>query len=96
MKRAPKLFAAALSLALAGQTLATELKSWPAPAAKQLEAMIAANANKGNYAVFDMDNTSYRFDLEESLLPWRKDSVRSVEGRCGQHQQRYHQRFDNG
>jgi hypothetical protein len=27
--------------------------------------MIAANANKGNYAVFDMDNTSYRYDLEE-------------------------------
>ena len=73
MKRAPKLFAAALSLALAGQTLATELKSWPAPAAKQLEAMIAANANKGNYAVFDMDNTSYRFDLEESLLPFMEN-----------------------
>jgi phosphorylcholine phosphatase len=49
--------------------------------------MIAANANKGNYAVFDMDNTryvwlwmkgeprtdrrfSYRYDLEESLLPF--------------------------
>ncbi|WP_166361269.1 haloacid dehalogenase-like hydrolase [Pseudomonas akapageensis] len=73
MKLAPKLFTAALSLALAGQTLATELKSWPAPAAKQLEAMIAANANKGNYAVFDMDNTSYRFDLEESLLPFMEN-----------------------
>lgn len=23
-----------------------------------------------DYAVFDMDNTSYRFDLEESLIPW--------------------------
>lgn len=32
--------------------------------------MIARNAHKGNYAVFDMDNTSYRYDLEESLLPF--------------------------
>lgn len=71
MKLAPRLFAAALCLGLAGQVLAaTELKHWPAPAAKQLDAMIAANANKGNFAVFDMDNTSYRYDLEESLLPY--------------------------
>lgn len=35
--------------------------------------MIAANANKGNYAVFDMDNTSYRYDLEESLLPFMEN-----------------------
>ncbi|MNM50696.1 hypothetical protein D3C81_617450 [compost metagenome] len=49
---------------------ATELKHWPEPAAKQLDALIAANANKGAYAVFDMDNTSYRYDLEESLLPF--------------------------
>jgi phosphorylcholine phosphatase len=32
--------------------------------------MIAATANKDEYAVFDMDNTSYGFDLEESLLPF--------------------------
>ena len=66
-----KLIAAAICLALAGPALAaTELKHWPPEAAKQLGAMIAANANKGNYAVFDMDNTSYRYDLEESLLPF--------------------------
>ncbi|MDU9415728.1 haloacid dehalogenase-like hydrolase [Pseudomonas sp. zfem005] len=59
-----------LCMGLAGTTLATELKHWPAPAAKQLDALIAANANKGAYAVFDMDNTSYRYDLEESLLPF--------------------------
>ncbi|KAJ0157462.1 hypothetical protein CTA2_12683 [Colletotrichum tanaceti] len=47
-----------------------ELKHWPAEAARALDAMIAANANQSNYAVFDMDNTSYRFDLEESLLPY--------------------------
>jgi hypothetical protein len=63
MKFAPKLLAAALCLGLAGQAFSTELKHWPEAAAKQLDAMIAANANKGNFAVFDMDNTSYRYDL---------------------------------
>ena len=43
---------------------------WPAEARKTLDTMIEANAHKGNYAVFDMDNTSYRYDLEESLLPF--------------------------
>ncbi|OLN92834.1 hypothetical protein CCHL11_06724 [Colletotrichum chlorophyti] len=51
-------------------TAGPELKHWPAEAAKALNTMIAANANQSNYAVFDMDNTSYRFDLEESLLPY--------------------------
>ena len=77
MNLAPKLFAAVLTLglsvALASQTFATELTHWPAPAAKQLNAMIEANANKGNFAVFDMDNTSYRYDLEESLLPFMEN-----------------------
>lgn len=55
MKLAPKLLAAALCLGLASQVFAaTELKHWPAPAAKQLNEMIAANANKGNFAVFDI------------------------------------------
>jgi phosphoserine phosphatase len=35
-----------------------------------LNDMITHNANQSNYAVFDMDNTSYRYDLEESLLPF--------------------------
>jgi phosphoserine phosphatase len=73
MKIAPTLAAAALYLGLAGHAFATELTHWPAPAAKQLNAMIAANANKGNFAVFDMDNTSYRYDLEESLLPFMEN-----------------------
>ena len=63
----------ALCLGLAGQAFATDLKHWPADQAKALDAMIAANANKGNYAVFDMDNTSYRYDLEESLLPFMEN-----------------------
>lgn len=46
------------------------LDHWPADAATQLRRLIAGNANQSNYAVFDMDNTSYQFDLEESLLPY--------------------------
>ncbi|WP_434701319.1 haloacid dehalogenase-like hydrolase [Pseudomonas sp. D1-36] len=73
MKLVPHLLAVALGLGLVGQALATDLKHWPTEQAKALEAMIAANANKGNYAVFDMDNTSYRYDLEESLLPFMEN-----------------------
>jgi phosphoserine phosphatase len=70
MKPVLHLMAAVLALALTAPVVATELKHWPEPAAKQLASMIEANANKGNFAVFDMDNTSYRYDLEESLLPF--------------------------
>jgi phosphoserine phosphatase len=48
----------------------TQLLHWPAEAATALNDMIIQNANQSNYAVFDMDNTSYRYDLEESLLPF--------------------------
>ncbi|WP_213878417.1 haloacid dehalogenase-like hydrolase [Pseudomonas sp. dw_358] len=70
MKLVPHLLAAAFCLSLTVPAVATELTHWPEPAAKQLNAMIKANANKGNFAVFDMDNTSYRYDVEESLLPY--------------------------
>ncbi|KAK0386381.1 hypothetical protein NLU13_6218 [Sarocladium strictum] len=48
----------------------TPLRHWPKEAAESLNAMIRANAHTGAYAVFDMDNTSYRYDLEESLIPY--------------------------
>ncbi|MGH8354152.1 MAG: haloacid dehalogenase-like hydrolase [Pseudomonas sp.] len=67
---AKRLLAGLVIAGIAGQVLATELTHWPAPAAKQLDALVQKHANKGNYAVFDMDNTSYRYDLEESLLPF--------------------------
>ncbi|MEB0092501.1 haloacid dehalogenase-like hydrolase, partial [Pseudomonas sp. CCI4.2] len=73
MKLVPKLLAAALTLGIASHAFATELTHWPAAQAKQLNAMIEANANKGNFAVFDMDNTSYRYDLEEALLPYMEN-----------------------
>ena len=75
MRLTMKLPTAVLWLAFAEITshaapTAPQLQHWPPEAATALNAMIAANANKGNYAVFDMDNTSYRYDLEESLLPF--------------------------
>ena len=48
----------------------TELKHWPARQAAQLNALIEANANTGAFAVFDMDNTSYRHDIAGALLPY--------------------------
>ncbi|KAI4664170.1 uncharacterized protein J4E79_003672 [Alternaria viburni] len=65
-------FTASLSSATPqyGTSPKVQFKHWPAEAATALSTMIAKNANQSNYAVFDMDNTSYRYDLEESLLPF--------------------------
>jgi phosphorylcholine phosphatase len=63
--------AAAASVARAAPSKGcTPLRHWPKEAAESINAAIRANAHSGAYAVFDMDNTSYRFDLEESLLPF--------------------------
>ncbi|MFF4603074.1 haloacid dehalogenase-like hydrolase [Streptomyces sp. NPDC001339] len=52
------------------QSVAKELKHWPAPVAEKLGKVIAENHGKGAYAVFDADNTTYRNDLEEAFLPF--------------------------
>ncbi|PXF29371.1 phosphorylcholine phosphatase [Pokkaliibacter plantistimulans] len=70
MKKSTTWLAAAALSALSWHACATELKHWPEAQARQLDAMISANANKGAYAVFDMDNTSYQYDIEEALLPY--------------------------
>lgn len=70
MSRISRWFFSLSFLYMVGHASATDLKHWPKDAAQNLESMIAANANKGSYAVFDMDNTSYRYDLTESLLPF--------------------------
>ncbi|MCK7622422.1 haloacid dehalogenase-like hydrolase [Streptomyces sp. RS10V-4] len=49
---------------------AAELKHWPAPVAEQLGTVLADHDHQGGYAVFDADNTTYRNDLEEALLPF--------------------------
>ncbi|MEU6661832.1 HAD family hydrolase [Streptomyces sp. NPDC046821] len=52
------------------RAVAAELPHWPAPVAEKLAEVIASHDHQGAYAVFDADNTSYRNDLEESLLPF--------------------------
>lgn len=59
-----------LSSAIPFPRQTTNLTLWPAGAAAALDAMIARNAHQGNFACFDMDQTSYQWDLTESLLPW--------------------------
>jgi phosphoserine phosphatase len=62
----------ALTLVLGGaeaQAQAQALNHWPKSAADVLEASIR-DAPKGSYAVFDADNTIWRNDLEEALLPY--------------------------
>lgn len=56
--------------AFSSSSFAVELKHWPAKEAAQLNEFIAQHANKGEYAVFDADNTIWYRDLEESLLPY--------------------------
>ena len=82
MKMQPSISTTALWLALTtsfstalpnNNAQPAQFKHWPADAAATLNAMIAKNANQGNYAVFDMDQTSYRWDLEESLIPFMEN-----------------------
>ncbi|ATF88725.1 MULTISPECIES: phosphorylcholine phosphatase [Burkholderia] len=76
-KSVRRLAAASLALfAFAASAGATDLAHWPPEAARKLDAMIAAHANRGDYAVFDADNTTYRYDLEESLLPYLEQNGR--------------------
>lgn len=53
-----------------GKAVAAQLQHWPAPVAEKLGQVIEDHAHQGAYAVFDADNTTYRYDLEESLLPY--------------------------
>lgn len=48
----------------------TQLEHWPADARAKLETMIARNANTGAYATFDMDQTTYRYDLLDPFLAY--------------------------
>ncbi|MEU6845026.1 haloacid dehalogenase-like hydrolase [Streptomyces sp. NPDC046716] len=50
--------------------IAAELPHWPRPQARELARVVAAHEHRGAYATFDADNTTYRGDLEESLLPF--------------------------
>lgn len=45
------------------------LDLWPVAARARIEAAVA-KAPKGAYATFDADNTTWKYDIEESLLPY--------------------------
>ncbi len=64
------LLVGAIGFAGSARVYAGELAHWPEPAAHALRQMIAAHAHRGAYAVFDADNTTYRYDVEEALLPY--------------------------
>lgn len=74
MRASTRQVAAALCLACAAQSVSAgtqgPLQHWPESAAQRLNSLIAKNANQSNYAVFDLDNTSWRWDVEESSLPY--------------------------
>lgn len=63
--------AIALAISLISQTLfATELTHWPRASAATLNELIKRHAHQHDFAVFDMDNTTYANDLSEALLPF--------------------------
>lgn len=66
----PLVYLAMLFVPLRPASADTPLASWPTEAAERLNALIASHANRGAYAVFDMDNTTYEHDIEEALLPY--------------------------
>lgn len=65
-----KIVVGLITLQIMTPLLATELQHWSADAANKLNELISQHANKGEFAVFDMDNTSYRHDLETALIPF--------------------------
>ncbi|POX49407.1 phosphorylcholine phosphatase [Streptomyces sp. Ru71] len=46
------------------------LRDWPEAQGRRLARLIEEHAGRGAYAVFDADNTIWRYDLEEALLPY--------------------------
>ncbi|BDH45206.1 phosphorylcholine phosphatase [Salmonella enterica subsp. enterica serovar Choleraesuis] len=49
------------------------LAHWPKEQAQKITQLVNEHANQGEYAVFDMDNTTYKNDLEESLIPFMEN-----------------------
>ncbi|MDU4092563.1 MAG: haloacid dehalogenase-like hydrolase [Pantoea sp.] len=55
-------------------SLTASLDKWPPEQARKIAALVKENAHKGEYAVFDMDNTTYKNDLEEALIPFMENA----------------------
>jgi phosphoserine phosphatase len=63
------LLALAAGLLNAGAAFAKDLDLWPAAARARIESVVA-KAPPGSYATFDADNTLWKNDVEEGLLPF--------------------------
>lgn len=50
--------------------------NWAPTTRARIQSVIDANANKGRYVVFDFDNTSAIFDVEEALLIYQIENLR--------------------
>lgn len=46
------------------------MKHWPVKQAARIEKLVLQHSQKGEYAVFDADNTIWHQDLEETFLPF--------------------------
>lgn len=49
--------------------------NWAPNTRARIQAVIDANANKGRYVVFDFDNTSVIFDVQEALLVYQIENL---------------------
>lgn len=49
--------------------------NWAPATRARMQAVIDANANKGKYVVFDFDNTSVIFDVQEALLVYQIENL---------------------
>lgn len=47
--------------------------NWAPATRERIQSVIDANADSGRYVVFDFDNTSAIFDVEEALLAYQID-----------------------
>jgi len=49
------------------------LKSWPPEAAAKLTGLIEKNAHQGQFAVFDLDNTTIQYNVVEALISFMEN-----------------------
>ena len=49
--------------------------NWASATRTRIQSVIDANANKGRYVVFDFDNTSAIFDVQEALLIYQAENL---------------------
>ena len=57
--------------------------NWAPATRERIQSVIDANADSGRYVVFDFDNTSAIFDVEEALLAYQIENLQfKIDGRA--------------